>query len=112
MDSSQRYQPTTANPPSDGTWTASGKLTDARGLHTATLLNDGTVLAAGGIQLPAGDPLYSAERFFPDADLTGCAQLFTRPLTAPLRLGRRLARKLKPTHAARNVSRSKMGLWG
>ena len=35
--------------PSTGTWTLTGNLNTKRGLHTATLLNDDTVLIAGGM---------------------------------------------------------------
>ena len=34
--------------PASGTWTATGSLTAARYVHTATLLPNGTVLVAGG----------------------------------------------------------------
>ena len=34
--------------PSSGTWTRTGSLTGARGLHTASLLDDGRVLIVGG----------------------------------------------------------------
>ena len=47
--------------PDPGTWTATGSLA-ARTLHTATLLNDGTVLAAGGLN---GTPLSSAQIYNP-----------------------------------------------
>jgi hypothetical protein len=34
--------------PATGNWTVTGSLNNARFLHTATLLSDGRVLAAGG----------------------------------------------------------------
>ena len=34
--------------PASGTWTATGSLANKRYVHTATLLPDGKVLAAGG----------------------------------------------------------------
>ncbi|MEP6639858.1 MAG: kelch repeat-containing protein, partial [Chloroflexota bacterium] len=42
LGSSEVYDPAT------GSWTAAGKLHDARAFHTATLLADGSVLIAGG----------------------------------------------------------------
>jgi hypothetical protein len=65
-----------------------GNLIEARGGHTATLLNDGTVLAAGGIQFPSGQVLYTAENFFPD--LGGCGQTFARLTATATRVRRRI----------------------
>lgn len=48
--------------PSTGTFTAAGSMTMPRGLHTATLLQDGTVLLAGGGEKGALD---TAELFDP-----------------------------------------------
>ncbi|ADE11688.1 kelch repeat-containing protein [Sideroxydans lithotrophicus] len=45
---------------------ATGNLVTGRYLHSATLLNDGRVLVAGGID-PAGYPLASAELYYPFA---------------------------------------------
>lgn len=50
--------------PSSGSWTATGKMREARAGHTATLLPDGTVLVAGGGTSPA-DTLRSAELYDP-----------------------------------------------
>jgi len=50
--------------PSTGAFTATGSLNEARFLHTATLLNDGTVLITGGVG-PMGQPLASAELYSP-----------------------------------------------
>src|SRR4029077_14151002 len=52
------------------TWTATGSLATAREDHTATLLNKGNVLVAGGYDYPAGS-LASAELYTsPDATNT------------------------------------------
>lgn len=79
--SSERYQILPNSPPSERIWTQAGNMLDARGGHTATLLNDGTVLVTGGSQFPGGSVLDSAERFFPNVDLSGCRQLFARVST-------------------------------
>jgi hypothetical protein len=51
--------------PDSGTWSATGKMTTPRHDHTATLLEDGEVLVAGGID--GGDqPVHSAELYDPD----------------------------------------------
>jgi hypothetical protein len=55
--------------PVTGTWTATGDMMQARGGHTATLLPDGRLLVAGGIECCAnrvvGDRLASAELYDP-----------------------------------------------
>jgi len=48
--------------PATGSWTTTGVLTDSRYLHTATLLNNGKVLVAGGFN---GIDLASAELYDP-----------------------------------------------
>ena len=48
--------------PASGTWTATGNLNTARSEHTATLLPDGKVLVAGGLN---GGVLASAELYDP-----------------------------------------------
>jgi N-acetylneuraminic acid mutarotase len=50
--------------PSTGKWTATGSLHTARGAMTATLLQSGNVLVAGGINA-AGNPIASAELYNP-----------------------------------------------
>ena len=53
------YDPTT------GTWTATGRMVTLRQAFTATLLRDGRVLVAGGIDPVVGEPLASAELYDP-----------------------------------------------
>ena len=57
--------------PASGTWTATGALGAARGIHTATLLPDGKVLAVGGnhnsLDAPTIVALFSAELYDPAA---------------------------------------------
>jgi hypothetical protein len=50
--------------PASGSWTATGSLTNARYLHTATLLPNGMVLVAGGFNDSSGD-LSGAELYNP-----------------------------------------------
>ena len=52
--------------PDSGTWTATRKMITPRYDHTATLLPDGRVLAAGGY-VPPDEPTDSAELYDPDA---------------------------------------------
>jgi hypothetical protein len=47
---------------SPGTFSFTGSMLTGRIQHTATLLNDGSVLVTGGID-PAGEILGSAERY-------------------------------------------------
>lgn len=66
LNSSEIYDP------KQGTWTPTvGSLNDGRALHSATLLDDGRVLVAGGIGYPrpgAMRNLRSAELFNPDTE--------------------------------------------
>jgi N-acetylneuraminic acid mutarotase len=53
-------------PPSDGIWTLTGSLLIARyGIFTATLLPNGQVLVAGGLQVGTGTVLAEAELYTP-----------------------------------------------
>src|SRR5438094_3356024 len=52
------------NAPASGTWTATGSLNTARAGHTATLLQNGMVLVAGGFD-STGFPFASAELYDP-----------------------------------------------
>ena len=54
--------------PSAETFTATADMTEARTFHTATLLNSGLVLIAGGLQRPVGSPA-SAFRILASAEL-------------------------------------------
>lgn len=51
--------------PATGQWTPTGSMTDARYLHTATLLKNGQVLVAGGFDETSDAPLASAELYDP-----------------------------------------------
>ena len=50
--------------PATGTWSATGSMNTARAAHTATLLRNGKVLVAGGMD-SSGDELASAELYDP-----------------------------------------------
>jgi len=52
--------------PTPGTWSPTGTMVTARGSHKATLLNNGKVLVAGGLDA-TGSPLASAEIYDPVA---------------------------------------------
>lgn len=67
LQSAERYNPT------NGSWRSTGSMASQRAYHTASLLNDGTVLVAGGFnQVPLGtaelyDPI--SEQWSPARDL-------------------------------------------
>jgi len=63
LASAELYDPATA------TWSATGSMNTARGQHTATLLDDGQVLVAGGLG-PDGFAGATAELFSPPTDPT------------------------------------------
>lgn len=67
MASAEIYDPTA------GTFAATANMQTARADHTATLLNDGRVLIAGGCSITLTDPLASAELF----DATGATSTAT-----------------------------------
>lgn len=65
LDSSELYDATTGTPGTPGTWKVTvGGLSSGRGDHTATLLNTGKVLVAGGVD-SAGKDVASAELYDP-----------------------------------------------
>jgi hypothetical protein len=71
--------------PELGTWTVTGLLNTARYDHTATLLTDGTVLVAGGLN---GDgALSSAERYNVGLGFNASWQPQITSATSPLNLG-------------------------
>lgn len=53
--------------PSSSTWTFAASLAQARALHSATVLDDGRVLVAGGRDAPGSAELVSTELFDPSA---------------------------------------------
>ena len=55
--------------PDTGTFSATGNLTTSRASHTATLLNNGTVLIAGGLQGPPTVYVASAVVFLASAEI-------------------------------------------
>ncbi len=84
------YQPKLSNGfDPNGIWTRTNNLIEPRGDHTATLLPDGTVLVAGGIDFSGPTILDSAERFYTDLpDLSGCTMALLRgPALLLKRLG-------------------------
>jgi hypothetical protein len=61
--------------PASKTWTALADMTEARAFHTATLLDDGRVLIAGGGNLPGAT--VTAEILTLDPDGTACTSVAT-----------------------------------
>ncbi len=60
--------------PTSGTWAATGDMTGLRSTHTATLLNDGTVLIAGGVSYGGIGVFYGG---------TASAELYTPAVLTP-----------------------------
>jgi N-acetylneuraminic acid mutarotase len=68
LTSAELYDPQT------GKWSATGKLITGRGGHTTTLLTDGSVLIAGGIDYSAdGTPIFASAEVFDPATETWSA---------------------------------------
>jgi hypothetical protein len=86
LASTELYQPDRSTPDRfnpNGTWTNVGDMTQARGVHTATLLPDGSVLAVGGFDSTVPALLDTSEVFLRDLpDLSGCSGLLFAPLRA------------------------------
>jgi hypothetical protein len=80
LASAELYSPVT------GTFTATGSMTDFRVYHTATLLNDGNVLVAGGQESDGGiAPVDSAELYLPGTlTPTGLLSITVTPATPTL----------------------------
>jgi hypothetical protein len=78
LASAEVYDGGTGRPTAGGTFARTGDMTAARGYHTATLLNNGKVLIAGGSVVPAytGWALSSAELYTP-ASVTPAPSLFS-----------------------------------
>jgi hypothetical protein len=61
LSSVEQYHPIMGAPPNDGLWTTIDSMWHSRGRHTATLLNDGSVLVAGGFDWNRGIALSASE---------------------------------------------------
>ena len=70
LSSASRYDPTS------NTWSPAGAMAEARGMHTATLLPDGTVLVAGG---RANPPTSGVERYHPVSNGWSAAASLSTP---------------------------------
>jgi hypothetical protein len=73
--------------PALGTWTVTGTLNDPREHHTATLLPNGQVLAAGGYSSNSGAALSSAEQYNVGLGFMPSWQPQITTFTSPLSLG-------------------------
>ena len=75
--------------PATGAFTSAGIMTTARAQHTATLLNNGNVLVAGGVASPSGFPiLASAELYLPgNLTPTGLVSITVTPANPTLSAG-------------------------
>ncbi len=81
---SERFMPAPANNAGAGLFSASGSMSDARISHTAALLNDGTVLVAGGND--GLDVVPTAEIYNPTLgrfSLTGSSASSSTTMTTP-----------------------------
>jgi len=64
--------PRIGGPLPSGTWTSAPSMLDQRAGHTSTVLQDGSVLVAGGADFVQGGALNTAELYTLLPDLSGC----------------------------------------
>jgi hypothetical protein len=82
LASAELYDATT------GTFTATGSMTSVRDEDTATLLNDGNVLVAGGYKPDGSSSVASAELYLPGTlTPTGLVSITVTPATPTLSVG-------------------------
>ena len=92
--------------PATNTFTATGNMSTPRQRHTATLLNDGTVLITGGYNFSGagGSTVYltSAELYHPNS---GTFELLTAPMSAARYVAHRDEARRRPRADRRRLQR-------